>query len=182
MTVGDILSTRNTEFMAHTFTAGLPIMPTLNTMVIGCADPRVDPAHILGLRPGEAVVVRNVGGRITPATLQTMALLGAIPRLEGIAPPAEFNLIVLHHTDCGITRLARTPDMLAGYFGIGVEDLPAKEVSDPHAAVAADIAALRANAALPGGWTVSGLVYDVETGRVETVAAPSPLRSNGDAA
>jgi carbonic anhydrase len=35
-------------------------------MVVGCVDPRVDPAHVLGLSNGEAAIIRNVGGRITP--------------------------------------------------------------------------------------------------------------------
>ncbi|WP_425343349.1 carbonic anhydrase [Pseudofrankia saprophytica] len=35
-------------------------------MVVGCVDPRVDPTHVLGLEQGEAAVIRNVGGRITP--------------------------------------------------------------------------------------------------------------------
>jgi hypothetical protein len=47
----------------------------MKTMIIGCVDPRVDPVDIFGLVPGEAAVIRNVGGRITPATLQTMAML-----------------------------------------------------------------------------------------------------------
>ncbi len=175
-TIIDTLTERNEDFAAHRFSAGLSLMPTLRTMVVGCVDPRVDPAYVLGLGLGEAAVIRNIGGRITPATLQTMALLGMIPRLEGAGSTGGLNLVVLHHTDCGITRLARVPDLLAGYFGIATEDLDAKAVADPHAAVRVDVAALRANPSLPGDVVVSGLVYDVATGRVETIVAPAPLR------
>jgi len=52
-------------------------------------------------------------------------------------------------------------------------------VDDPYAAVAHDVAALKANTQLPGGFIVSGLVYDVATGRVETVVPPSRLRDDG---
>lgn len=125
MTTIDTLTERNSDFAAHRFVAGLPLMPTLRTMIIGCVDPRVDPAHVLGLDLGQAVVIRNIGGRITPTTLQTMAMLQTIAQVQGVNPTVGFNLIVLHHTDCGITRLEDNPDTLAGYFKIGKEELQA---------------------------------------------------------
>ena len=163
MTTLDILVERNQDFASHHFLKNLPLMPTLRAMIIGCVDPRVDPAHVFGLKLGEAIVIRNVGGRITPATLETMGMLGRIAQGEG-GPPAGFHLVVLHHTQCGIAHLERHPDMLASYFGIGQEDLLAKAVTDPHAAVAVDVATLKAIPALPDTWLVSGLVYDVTTG------------------
>ena len=176
MTTLETLTKRNSDFAAHRFVAGLPMMPTLRTMVIGCVDPRVDPAHLLGLDPGEAIVIRNIGGRITPATVQTMAMLQTIAQVQGANPGGGFHLIVLHHTDCGITRLEEKPDMLAGYFGVGKEELKAKAVGDPRAAVAVDVAALKVNPALPANWLVSGLVYDVTTGLVDVVVPPASLK------
>ena len=176
MTTLDTLVKRNQDFASHQFQKDLPLMPTLRAMIIGCVDPRVDPAHLLGLGLGEAVVIRNVGGRITPGTLQTIGILGKIAQSEGGNPAGSFHLIVLQHTQCGIARLEGNPDLLASYFGIGQEGLKAKEVTDPHAAVAVDVAALKANPTLPGSWLVSGLVYDVTTGVVEVVVPPAPLR------
>ena len=151
-------------------------MPILRAMIIGCVDPRVDPAHLLGLKLGEAVVIRNVGGRITPAMLQTIGMLNKVAQGEGGTPAGEFHLIVLQHTQCGIAHLEGNPDMLASYFGTSREGLLAKAVDSPHAAVAVDVAGLKANPALPGNWLVSGLVYDVTTGLVEVVVPPAPLR------
>ena len=94
MTAFDTLTERNQDFAAHQFAANLPLMPTLRTLIISCADPRVDPAHVLGLELGEALVLRNAGGRVTPATLQIIALLGAIARVEGLNPGSGFQLIV----------------------------------------------------------------------------------------
>jgi carbonic anhydrase len=138
MTTFDTLLERNQEFAAHQFPKDVPLMP--RAMIIGCVDPRVDPAHVLGLSLGEAIVIRNVGGRITPATLETMEMLKRIAQVGGGAPAGAFHLIVLQHTQCGITRLDQDPDMLASYFGIGQEGLTAKAVTDPHAAVAVDVA------------------------------------------
>src|SRR5262249_43122010 len=148
-------------------------------LIIACADPRDDPAYVLGFEPGEAVVLRNIGGRITPGTLQMMALLGRVGQVAGENPGGgeDFHVIVLHHTDCGIKRLAGNPEMLANYFGVDQEGLQAKAVTDPRAAVAVDVAALKASTALPADWLVSGLVYDVATGLVETIMVPSPLHA-----
>jgi carbonic anhydrase len=186
MSTFDTLMNRNKDFAAHQFVSSSSLKPTLHetlrsakALIIACADPRDDPAYVLGFEPGEAVVLRNIGGRITPGTLQMMALLGRVGQAAGENPGGgdEYHLIVLQHTDCGIKRLADTPDLLADYFGIDKERLPAKAVTDPRAAVAIDVAALRATPALPGEWLVSGLVYDVATGLVETVVPPSPLRA-----
>lgn len=181
----DGLLQRNKEFAAQQKTAGtlpasLPeVMPNLKAMIIGCADMRVDPAPILGLKLGEAVVIRNIGGRITPTTLEELGMLGRIGQIAGKMPGGggEFHLIVLQHTDCGITRLANETPMLAHYFQVADGDVAAKKVNDPRAAVAADVAFLRSIPALPAPWLLSGLVYDVKTGLVEVIVPPAPIRA-----
>jgi carbonic anhydrase len=181
----DDMLKRNKEFASQQSAAGtlmpsLPrAMPNVKAVIIGCADMRVDPAHLLGLRPGEAVVLRNIGGRINPGLLEQLGLLGRIGQVAGEAPGGggEFHLIVLHHTDCGITRLTGDPAMLARYFQVEEGDLKTKAVPNPRAAVAVDVALLRAIPALPSEWLISGLVYDVATGLVEIVVPPAPVRT-----
>jgi carbonic anhydrase len=181
----DSMLERNQDFAARQSAAGtlmpsLPqAMPNVKAIIIGCADMRVDPAHVLGIKPGEAVVIRNIGGRITPGLLEQLGLLGRIGEVAGKAPGGggEFHLIVLHHTDCGITRLAGDPAKLAHYFQVPEEQLKAKAVTDPRAAVAIDVAALRAIPVLPGEWLLSGLVYDVATGGIEVVVPSAPIRT-----
>jgi carbonic anhydrase len=175
---------RNKAFAVQQSAAGtlmpsLPrALPNVRAIIIGCADMRVDPAHVLGIEPGEAVVMRNIGGRITPGLLEQLGLLGRIGAVAGEIPGGggEFHIIVLQHTDCGITRLAGDTGMLGHYFQIPPGELKAKAVTDPHAAVAVDVASLRAMPTLPGKWLVSGLVYDVVTGLVEVVVPPAPIR------
>jgi carbonic anhydrase len=181
----DYLLQRNKEFAAQQSAAGALMpslsraMPNVKAIIIGCADMRADPAHVLGTKPGEAVVLRNIGGRITPGLLEQLGLLARIVAVAGQVPGGggEFNIIVLQHTDCGITRLAGDPAMLAHYFQIQEGELKTKAVSDPRSAVAADVAALRAIPALPAAWLISGLVYNVATGLVEVVVPPAPLRT-----
>jgi carbonic anhydrase len=173
----DSLQQRNATFATTRFVP-LPLRATLNATIVTCVDPRVDPAHILGLELGEAAVIRNVGGRITPATLQELALLRRLPR--GGTANAPGNLVILHHTDCGIIRLQPFPDLLADYFGIPEAQLPTKAIADPYAAVQADIALLAATPDIPGSLIVTGLVYDVATGLVEIVVPPAPLQTHAE--
>ena len=159
----DELVQRNSRFAATGTFVGLPFPTSQVLRVVGCVDSRVDPGHVLGLALGEAVVMRNIGGRVTPATLRSWALLG---RLGQGQPPAG-AMVILHHTDCGIRRLADYPEQLARYFEIPVTDLEGKAVGDPYAAVRIDVDFARQ--ALPPSLLVSGLVYDVNTGLIEIV-------------
>lgn len=180
MNTFDALLERNREFAARQSAANglmpsLPrALPNVRAIIIACADMRVDPAHVLGIKPGEVVVMRNIGGRITPGLLEQLALLGRIGAVAGEIPGGggEFHVIVVHHTDCGITRLAGDTAMLARYFQIEARELKTKAVADPRAAVALDVSLLRSVPALPAEWLISGLVYNVATGLVEIVVPP----------
>jgi carbonic anhydrase len=180
----DSMLERNKHFAARESAAGtlmpsLPrALPNVRAIIIGCADMRVDPAHVLGIKPGEAVVMRNIGGRITPGLLEQLGLLGRIGEVAGEIPGGgrEFHIVVLQHTDCGITRLAGDPGLLTRYFQIQERELTTKAVTDPRAAVATDVALLRVIPALPGEWLISGLIYDVATGLVEIVVPPVRIR------
>src|SRR5215470_12971153 len=133
----DAMLKRNKDFASQQSAAGtlmpsLPrSLPNVKAVIIGCADMRVDPAHILGIKPGEAVVIRNIGGRITPGLLEQLGMLGRIGEVAGENPGGggEFHIIVLQHTDCGMTRLAGETTMLVHYFQINEGELKAKAVT-----------------------------------------------------
>jgi carbonic anhydrase len=173
----ETLIDRNAEFAKTGFSADLKIIPSQRTMIIGCVDPRVDPMDVLKLRPGEAAIIRNVGGRVTPALLEMMSLLGTVSKAAGNEVGAGWNLILLHHTNCGIIGCHHhAHDALAKHMGVQPDALDQLEITDPYKSVKVDIAALRANPRFPGGFTVAGLVYDVATGIIETVVPPATLR------
>jgi carbonic anhydrase len=154
---------RNATFAASGAFAGLPFPTNHSLRVVGCVDSRVDPGAVLGLKLGDAVVMRNIGGRITPSVLRSWALLGRLGR--GELPGGR--LVILHHTDCGIRRLAGYPDQLAAFFEIPVSELDSKFADDPYAAVRLDVGVARA--ALPPSIWVTGMVYDVHTGLVKVI-------------
>ena len=163
ISAGDLVR-RNAVFAATGAFARLAFPGSDTLQVLGCVDSRVDPGDVLGLELGDGVVMRNIGGRITPATLREWALLG---RLGQGQPSRSGHLVILHHTDCGIRRLADYPEQLAAFFEIPPDELGGKAVADPYAAVRVDSAIARH--ALPPGRLVSGLVYDVGTGLIQIV-------------
>jgi carbonic anhydrase len=172
----DTLTDRNAAFARNDFAADLTMMPSTGTIVVGCVDPRVDPALVLGLAQGEAAVIRNVGGRVDEHLIDTLGVLRVVAQAAG-RPGGVRNLVLLHHSDCGIIGCYhQAPDLLARHLGVGRDALDTMHVTDPRKAVAHDIAALRANEQLADGTIVTGLVYDVATGLIETVVPPGPLR------
>ena len=122
-------------------------------------------------------MLRNVGGRVNPALIESLELLVEVTKAAGRPNGPGTNLVLLHHTDCGINHCYhRVPGLLSRHLGVAPEKIDDLAVTDPHEAVALDVAALRADPRVPGGYVVSGMVYDVATGKVEVVVPPAPLR------
>jgi Carbonic anhydrase len=108
------------------------MMPSVKTIIIGCVDPRVDPAQILGIDLGEVAVIRNIGGRVTAATVQELALLRKLTQARGSDLDQGWDLIILQHTDCGIVRLQCQPEMLADYLNTSADALAGQNVAAPR--------------------------------------------------
>jgi carbonic anhydrase len=146
------------------------VFPNLRLFVITCLDPRVDPAHFLGLGLSDAMVVRNAGGRVTPEVINDVAFIGQLA--ENVLPDGPlFEVAVIHHTQCGTGALADDAFRRRYAARIGGEQSSLREhaVLDPAATVRRDVERLRSPPAICPRVTVSGHVYDVVTGLVETV-------------
>lgn len=161
---------RNRFFAAEGGQEGAVVFPRLGLFVITCMDPRVDPAHVLGLSLGDALVVRNGGGRVTPEVINDVAFIGQIA--ENVMPDGPlFEVAVIHHTQCGSGALADGTfrRRYAERIGAPESELQEHAVLDPRETVTCDVERLRAARAIPERVAVSGHVYDVVTGLVETV-------------
>jgi carbonic anhydrase len=161
---------RNLAFAADGGHEGAVVFPNLRLFVITCLDPRVDPAHFLGLGLGDAMVVRNVGGRVTREVINDVAFIGQLA--ENMLPEGPlFEVAVIHHTQCGTGGLADDTFRRRYAERIGVEESTLRDhaVLDPAATVMRDVGRLRSAQAISERVAVSGHVYDVTTGLVETV-------------
>ena len=95
---------RNRAFAAASGHEGAVVFPNLRLFVITCLDPRTDPAHFLALGLRDAMVVRNVGGRVTPEVINDVAFIGQLA--ESASPDGPlFEVAVIHHTQCGTGAL-----------------------------------------------------------------------------
>jgi len=163
---------RNEQF-ARTYTPVALGLPAAQVLVVTCLDHRVDPAITLGLRLGDAPVIRNAGGRVTQAVIDDIAYLAFLAgQLFGgqLADGRLFEVAVIHHTQCGTGFLADPGfrHQAAEATGLPEAALEASAVADPHAAVKADVDRLLASPLLSPKVSVSGHVYDIATGRVTT--------------
>jgi carbonic anhydrase len=166
----DTALARNRAFAADGGHEGAVVFPNLGLFVVTCLDPRVDPAAFLGIGLSDAMVVRNVGGRVTPAVIDDVAFISQIADSVRRDGPL-FEVAVIHHTQCGAGALA--DDGFRGAYAerIGADESALRELAivDPAATVAVDVERLRGAASISPRFTVSGHVYDVETGLVTTV-------------
>jgi len=170
---------RNHRFAESGAYRDVSIMPRHPVFVITCLDPRVDPAAFLGIGLGDAMVIRNAGGRVTPEVLRDLAFISILA--EGQVPEGPlFEIAVVHHTQCGTGFLASEPfrRRFAERSGTDEDVLAALAVTDPAESVRADVAHILKTASISPRATVSGHVYDVETGQVHTVLDSTRL---GDA-
>jgi carbonic anhydrase len=126
--------------------------------VLTCMDSRIEPLAMLGLRPGDAKILRNAGARVTDDVLRTLVIA---TYLLGVR-----RVMVIAHTDC---RMTGTEDEVHAAVleqgGPDTRSLAFLMAEDPAAAVRYDVQRLRSWPYLHQ-LEVAGFVYDVETGRV----------------
>jgi carbonic anhydrase len=164
---------RNEQF-ARTYTPVPLGPPSAQMVVVTCLDHRVDPAITLGLRLGEAPVIRNAGGRVTQAVIEDLAYLAFLAGqlfAGQLADDRLFEVAVIHHTQCGTGFMADPGfrHQAAEATGLPEATLEAAAVADPHTTVKVDVERLLISPLLSPKVSVSGHVYDIDTGRVTTV-------------
>src|SRR3984957_6792324 len=161
---------RNRDFAAAGGHRDAVVFPNLSLFVITCLDPRVDPAHFLGLGLSDAMVVRNGGGGVPPEVINDVAFIGQLA--ENVLPDGPlFEVAVIHHTQCGTGALADDSFRRRYAQRIGVQESTLLEhaVLDPAATVTRDVERLASTPVVSPRVTFSGHVYDVATALVERV-------------
>ncbi len=156
---------RNHEYAANEHVPR-PMRPRHRTIVVSCCDGRVDPAHVLGLEPGEALVIRNPGGRVTQDVERQLALFLAV--FEQAGGEDRIEIVLIHHPDCGMERLGdpEVRSKMSSATGIGLEYFEELAI-DQCDTLAQDIGRLRASSFVPRGPLLTAVHYDPATGRAE---------------
>ena len=159
---------KNNEAYARAFDKGnLPLPPARKLAVLACMDARLHVSKILGLKEGDAHVIRNAGGVATDDAIRSLTIS---QRLLGTE-----EIILIHHTDCGM--LTFSDDQVKASIAKEVGHRPSfalEAFSDLTDDVRQTIARIKSSPFIPKKDRIRGFVYDVKTGRLEEVAERVP--------
>jgi carbonic anhydrase len=163
MSATDELLANNAEYAQKFDKGGLPLPPAKKVAIIACMDARVMPALILGLKEGEAHVIRNAGGVVTDDEIRSLAIS---QRLLGTE-----EIILIHHTDCGMLTFNDDEFRHAIQADTGIKPTwSAEAFGDLEDDVRQSIARIKASPFIPRKDSVRGFIYDVETGKLNEVS------------
>jgi carbonic anhydrase len=153
---------RNNAAYAEQFSGPLPLPPASHVAVVACMDARLNVYAILGLKEGEAHVIRNAGGVVTDDEIRSLAIS---QRLLGTT-----QIILIHHTDCGMLTFTDDDFKRTIQNETGIKPQWAAEAfTDLDEDVRQSIARIKASPFIPHKDAVRGFVFDVATGKLNEV-------------
>ena len=178
----DALYKRNAEFASRFQFSELGLKPELSTVVLTCLDARIDPAHFMGLGLGEALVLRNFGGRVTDEVKRELGFIWTMAGLMSGGAAPDVSLVIVHHDDCGLERVAnpQIQEMISERSRIPISTLEELAIFDHQVAFEDDVVRLRESEWVPNELVVSAHFYDPKSGQLKQVIAPAPLVSEGE--
>ena len=156
----DDLLAANARYRAEFRDSGMAGKAAKGLAVVTCIDSRIDPLAMLGLKPGDAKIIRNAGARVTPDALRSLVLAANLLDVTRVC--------VVQHTDCAM--VGSTDDELRARIG----ELRGQDASDweflasvdQAATLRTDLARIEACPLLPPDLEVGGFIFDVHSGEL----------------
>ena len=157
----DDLLAANRAFAESFGLAGFDGVAHAGVAVVTCMDSRIDPLGMLGLRPGDAKIFRNPGGRVTESALEALVL--------GVHLLGVERILVVPHTRCAMAsftenelreKVSESSGQDASWQSFGV-------IGDQLASLREDVRKVRSHPLVPDTISVGGFLYDVDTGLIE---------------
>ena len=139
-------------------TGGFDGIAHAGVAIVTCMDSRIDPLRLVGLKPGDAKIFRNPGGRVTLNALEALVL--------GVHLLGVERILIVPHTRCAMAsnteaelreRVGASAGQDASWQGFHVID-------DQREALLADVRAVRSHPLIGDQVAVGGFMYDVDTG------------------
>ena len=166
LSVADELLQANAEFVRSFNLGELAVQPKRRLAVLACMDSRILFERCLGLRPGDAHMIRNAGGIATDDAIRSLIVS------HHLLDTQEF--IIINHTDCGLLKVREDElkKKLTEKMGTGA-DAPAHfhAFDDLEENVRRQVRRVRSHPWIPKQILVRGFVYDVKTGKLAEVEA-----------
>ncbi len=157
----DDLLAANADFAKTFDLAGFDGVAHRGVAVVTCMDSRIAPLVMLGLKPGDAKILRNPGGRLTDSALEAL-VLGV--HLLGVA-----RILIVPHTRCAMAMNTEADlrEQVSSASGQDAAWTSWHVVTDQAAALRDDVARVRAHPLIPEKVPVGGFMYDVDTGLLD---------------
>jgi carbonic anhydrase len=154
---------RNNEQYALAHAGGALARPSRHIAIVACMDSRMSVYPMLGIRDGEAHVIRNAGGVVTDDVVRSLSIS---QRLLGTR-----EIMLVHHTDCGMQKTTDDEFKRAVEAETGIRPHWAVEsFGDVEQDVRQSIGRLMASPFIPHKDAIRGFVFDVDTGKLDEVA------------
>jgi carbonic anhydrase len=157
----DDLLAANREFAATFDLSGFDGIAHAGVAIVTCMDSRLDPLNMVGLKPGDAKIFRNPGGRVTPQALEALVLGAHLLHVE--------RILIVPHTRCAMSASTEQElrEKIGQSAGVDADWQFFSVVDDQLAALEDDVQKVRTHPLIPNSVLVGGFMYDVDTGLLE---------------
>lgn len=131
--------------------------------IVTCMDSRINPLSVVGMRSGDAKILRNAGARVTEDVLRTLVLGTYLLGVE--------RVLVMPHTDCRMANSEESEihETIQSQFNVDTRSLEFRTVSDQIRALKVDVQRIRSYPLIRSGVTVAGAIYDVSNGSITPI-------------
>jgi len=131
--------------------------------IVTCMDSRINPLSVVGMKSGDAKILRNAGARVTDDVLRTLVLATYLLGVE--------RILIMPHTNC---RMAQVDDVeihreIDTKYGVDTSEIEFKTVPDQRLALIEDVQKIRNYHLINKDVVVGGAIYDVATGKITPV-------------
>lgn len=159
----DDLFAANQEFVKEFKSHDLTGQARRGLAIITCMDSRIDPLRIVGMKAGDAKILRNAGARVTEDVLRTLILATHLLNVD--------RVLVMPHTDCKMASGSEEQIHTAIYekSGIDTRSIEIRTVTDQIAALKSDLVRIEQFPLLPKGISIVGAIYDVKSGSLSKI-------------
>lgn len=153
------------EAFAAEFTDGnLAPLAARGLAVVTCMDSRIDPFATLGIKAGDAKILRNAGARVTEDVLRTLVLAHYLLGVD--------RVLVMPHTNCRMASATESEihEYIQQEFGVDTRSLEFRTSNDQRASLVQDVGRIESYPLLPADLAVCGAILDISTGRLDVVS------------